>query len=120
MIQIFGLPKCKATRAAQRFFAERGIQVQYINLAQKNMAKGELRSVARAVGGVAAVYDGDGPRAKERGLQHLGPDEARMTSLLLEDALLFRTPVVRNGSQATVGLAESTWKTWIAALKQGM
>ncbi len=120
MIQIFGFSRCKATRAAQRFFAERGVKVQYIDLAQKNMARGELQSVARAVGGVAAVYDGGGARAKERGLQHLGPDEARMTSLLLEDAQLFRTPVVRNGPQATVGPADETWKSWVTASKKGV
>lgn len=117
MIQIFGHAKCKGTKAAQRFFAERGIKVQSIDILQKNMSKGELQSVARAVGGVNAVYDGDGARAKERGLQHLGPDEARKAELLLEDGRLYRTPIVRNGTQATVGAAEETWKAWAAALK---
>lgn len=119
MIQIFGHAKCKATKAAQRFFSERSVKVQLIDLVQKNMAKGELQSVARAVGGVAAIFDGGGARARERGLQHLGPDEARMTELLLQDGLLYRTPVVRNGPKATVGPAEDTWKLWVVALKQG-
>ncbi|MCU0655323.1 MAG: hypothetical protein MUF64_08565 [Polyangiaceae bacterium] len=118
MVQIFGQSRCKATRAAQRFFAERGVKVQAIDLSQKNMSRGELQSVMRAVGGVAALYDAAGPRARERGLQHLGPSEARLIELLLEDPLLFRTPVVRNGAQATVGPAEDTWKSWVAALKK--
>ena len=119
MIQIFGHARCKATKAAQRFFAERGVKVQPIDILQKNMSKGELQSVARAVGGVAALYDSTGARARDRGLQHLGPSEARITELLLEDGHLYRTPVVRNGQQATVGLAEDVWKSWVAALKKG-
>jgi len=119
MIQIFGSAKCKATKAAQRFFAERGVKVQAIDIVQKNMSKGELQSVARAVGGVASLFDLGGARARDRGLQHLGPSEARMTELLLEDGLLYRTPVVRNGTQATVGAAEETWKAWVTAIKQG-
>lgn len=117
MIQIFGHTKCKVTRAAQRFFAERGVKVQYVDTLQKNLSKGELQSVARAVGGVTALYEADGARARERGLQHAGPTEARLTELLLEDARLLRSPIVRNGTQATVGPAEDTWKAWVAALK---
>lgn len=117
-IQIFGHAKCKATRAATRFFAERGVKVQSIDIVQKGMSKGELLSVARAVGGVSKLFDREGTRVRERGLQHAAPGEERMIELLLEDGKLYRTPVVRNGQQATVGLDEAAWKSWVEVLKK--
>ncbi|EYF06081.1 arsenate reductase family protein [Chondromyces apiculatus] len=117
MIQIFGTAKCKVTRAAQRFFADRGIKVQFVELREKGLSKGELASVARAVGGMRALYDESSPRVKERGLQHLGPSEARLAELLAEDTLLLRTPIVRDGARAAVGAAEATWKAFAEAAK---
>lgn len=113
IVQIFGHKKCKATRAAERFFSERRVKVQLIDLREKAMAKGELDSVVKAVG-LAALYDGSGARAIERGLRYANPDAARTRALLLEDAQLLRTPVVRYGTKATVGAAEAVWKTWLA------
>jgi arsenate reductase len=117
MIQIFGTSKCKATRAAQRFFADRSIKVQMIELREKGLSKGELASVARAVGGFRALYDAESPRVKERGLQHLDPSEARLAELLLEDPLLLKTPIVRDGTRAAVGAAEPKWKVFADAAK---
>ncbi|WP_437288373.1 arsenate reductase family protein [Sorangium sp. So ce406] len=117
MIQVFGTAKCKATRAAQRFFADRGIKVQFVEVREKGLSKGELASVARAVGGVRALYDAEGARVKERGLQHLGPSDARIAELLAEDPLLLRTPIVRDGQRACVGAAEATWKSFADAAK---
>ena len=119
MIQIFGTIKCKDTRAAQRFFADRRIKVQMIDLREKAMSKGELGSVARAVGGLRVLYDAGSPRVKERGLQHSDPGEARLLELLLADPLLLRTPIVRDGTRAAVGLAEATWKAFAEAAKAG-
>ena len=114
MVQVFGHPKCKGTRAALRFFSERRVQVQSIDLHDKGMSKGELDSVARALS-IEALYDAGGARAKERGLTHLGPDKARIQSLLLEDPRLFRTPIVRRGPKASVGLDEPAWKAFAEA-----
>jgi arsenate reductase len=119
MIQIFGTTKCKATRAAQRFFADRRVRVQFVDLREKGLSKGELASVARAVGGMAALYDAEGARAKERGFAHLGPTEARLAEMLLEDPLLLRTPIVRDGARAAVGAAEATWKSFADAARPG-
>ena len=118
MIQIFGHDKCKGTRAAQRFFAERGVKVQAIDVRQKPPSKGELQSMARAVG-VGALVDLGGQRARDRGLQHAGASEARLIELLSEDGGLLVTPVVRNGAAATLGEAQATWKAWVAAIKAG-
>jgi arsenate reductase len=119
VIQIFGSSRCKTTRAAQRFFADRRIKVQFVELREKGLSKGELASVARAVGGMSALYDAEGTRAKERGLQHLGPSEARIAELLLEDPLLLRTPIVRDGARAAVGAAEAAWRAFAEAAKPG-
>jgi arsenate reductase len=117
VIQIFGTAKCKATRAAQRFFADRRVKVQFVDLREKGLSRGELTSVARAVGGVRALYDADGARVKERGLQHLGASDERLAELLIEDPLLLRTPIVRDGTRAAVGIAETTWKAFAEATK---
>lgn len=117
MIQVFGTTKCKATRAAERFFAERGVKVQRIDLASKGIAKGELSRVARAVGGVAALVDKEGARAKERGLHVLAPSPDRLEAMLLDDPLLLRTPIVCRGAEAAVGAAEDAWKRFAVAEK---
>jgi arsenate reductase len=119
MIQIFGTPKCKATRAAQRFFTDRRIKVQVVDVREKGLSKGELASVARAVGGFRALYDAEGTRAAERGLRHADPSEERLAELLLADPSLLRTPIVRDGRLAAVGLAEATWKQFADAARPG-
>ncbi len=110
-IQIFGLKKCSETRKAQRFFKERRIPVHFIDLSQKEMSKGELRSVAARVP-LEDLIDTTGKRFIEKGLTHASLNAARIETLLLEDALLIRTPVVRNGKEATVGHCPEVWKTW--------
>jgi len=119
VIQVFGTAKCKLTREAQRFFADRSIKVQNIEIREKNLSKGELASVAKAVGGVRALYDDVSSRVKERGLQHLAPDDARITALLLDDPLLLKTPIVRDGKDATVGSAPATWKVFAERARKG-
>lgn len=110
-IQIFGLKKCSETRKAQRFFKERRIPFHFIDLSQKEISKGELRSVAVRVP-LEDLIDTAGKRFVEKGLTHASLNAARIETLLLEDALLIRTPVVRNGREATVGHCPEVWKTW--------
>lgn len=110
MIQIFGHPKCKITRAAERFFKDRSIKVQSVDLKVKGLSKGELTSVANAVGGLKALFDPTSVRAKEKGLHVAAPSDARLLELLMSDPLLLKTPIVRDGSQASVGDAPATWK----------
>ncbi len=117
MIQIFGTAKCKVTRAAQRFFTDRKIKFQFVDVREKAMSKGELASVARAVGGYKNLYAAGSTHAKERGLTYLDPNEERLAKLLEEDALLLVTPVVRDGGKAAVGDAEKLWKAFAEAAK---
>lgn len=117
MIQIFGHAKCKGTRAAARFFSDRRVKVHEIDLRQKALSKGELDSVARAVGGVERLYDRDGARAKERGLAHAGLSGDRLRDELLADAALVRTPIVRLGARAAVGVDEAAWRSFVEQLR---
>jgi arsenate reductase len=110
-IQIFGLQKCADTRKAQRFFKERGIRFQFVDLKEKGLSKGELRSVAARVP-LEQLIDRASPQFSGKGLAHAWLDANRIETLLLEDPLLFRTPIVRNSKEATVGYSPEVWKTW--------
>ena len=110
-IQIFGTKKSSDTRKAERYFKERRIKFQYIDLKEKGMSKGEFTSVARVVGGADTMIDWD---AKDQDLlalmKYLG-DDARAEKLL-ENQHVMKMPVVRNGKQATIGYAPDVWKGW--------
>src|SRR5215831_14217021 len=112
-IQLFGTKKCKETRAAERFFKERGVAAHLVDLAQKGMSPGELRNVAARVGGMEALIDRDGKRYVDKGLKYAAPTGPRIEQILVADPLLLRTPIVRAGGRATVGYAPDTWKTWL-------
>lgn len=110
-IQIFGTKKSFDTKKAQRWFKERRIKFQFIDMREKEMSKGELRSVAQAVGGIDALLN---PKSKDEDtlalVQHLA--ESQRFDKLLENQQLLREPIVRNGHQATVGNCPDVWATW--------
>lgn len=109
-IQIFGKPKCFDTKKAQRYFKERGLQFQSIDLVKKGISRGELQSVLRAVGGLSAIIDET--QADATILRYLAYEEDKMEKLL-ENPKLLKTPIVRNGQKATLGYAPEIWKTWV-------
>ena len=117
MIQIFGTQKCKTTLAAQRFFADRRIAVQLVDLREKGMSKGEVASVARAVGSFHALYDPTSPKVQALGLQFAMPSEAKLATLLVDHPALLKTPIVRLGQAAAVGADEARWAELAAAAK---
>lgn len=102
-IQIFGRNKCFDTKKAQRYFKERRVKFQYVDVDRYGMSRGELTSVKNAVG-LAALSD-----APEVG--YLAYDEDKLEKLLDYPELL-KTPIVRNGRQATVGYCPDVWKSW--------
>ncbi|MGL4972552.1 MAG: arsenate reductase family protein [Culicoidibacterales bacterium] len=110
-IQIFGTKKCFETKKAQRYFKERGIKFQFIDLNEKGLSKGEFSSVKQAVGGLDALID---PHAKDKKalalIQYLTPESKE--AKVLETQQVLKTPIVRNGKQATVGFAADVWKNW--------
>jgi arsenate reductase len=113
-LQIFGTKKCSESRKAERFFKERGVRFQAIDLAQKGMSAGELRNVGARVGGVEQLIDRGGKRYLERGLKYAAPTGPRIEQALVDDPLLLRTPIVRDGARATVGYCPDVWQRWIA------
>jgi len=112
-VQIFGTKKCTDSRKAERFFKERGVRVQAIDLAHKGMSTGELRGVAARVGGAEALIDREGRRYLERGLKYAAPTGPRIEQILVDDPLLLRTPIVRDGGRATIGYRPEVWQSWI-------
>ena len=108
-IQIFGTSKSFDSKKAERWFKERRIRYQYIDLRTKGLSAGEYRSVKAAVGWDALV-DRDVKAYKELYMDYRTPQDAEMA--LLEHPELFRAPIVRNGRQATVGFCPDVWQTW--------
>lgn len=110
-IQIFGTRKCNDTKKAERFFKERNIKFQFIDLKEKGMSKGELNSVASAVGGVTNMVNPDARDKDTVALIRYIADEDKFDKLL-ENQQIIKTPVVRNGRQATLGYQPDVWKKW--------
>ena len=118
-VQLFGTRKCPDSRAAERFFKERGVQAHVIDLGQKAMSPGELKIVAARVGGFEALIDRAGKRYVDKGLKYAAPTGPRIEQILIADPLLLRTPIVRTGNRATVGYAAEVWQGWIDEAKRG-
>ena len=110
-IQIFGTKKSFDTKKAQRFFKERRIKFQFVDLAEKGMSKGELQSVMRAAGGLEALVDPDARDQDTVALITYLADSQKFDKLL-ENQQVLRQPVVRNGRQATVGYQPDVWAAW--------
>ena len=110
-IQIFGLDKDQATRAAIRFFKERRAEVHLVDLRRKPISPGELRRFVQKLG-AEALLDAASRPYREAGLGYLALDEPGIVARLLADARLLRLPLVRYGEAVTAGPAEATWKSW--------
>ena len=107
-IQIFGKSKCFETKKAERYFKERRIKFQAVDLLRFGISRGELASVKHAAG-LEALIDWNHPDAAL--LRYLAYDGDKLEKLL-ENPRLLKTPIVRNGKQATVGYQPDVWKTW--------
>lgn len=111
MIQIFGTKKCNDTKKAERFFKERRINYQFIDMKEKGMSKGEFNSVAQAVGGIDKLIN---ENCKDKDMlsliQHMSGDDR--LEKILENQKIIKTPVVRNGKAATIGYCPDAWRDW--------
>ncbi len=110
-IQIFGTKKCNDTKKAERFFKERGIKYQFIDMKEKGMSKGEFTSVAQANGGLENMINLDGKDQDILALIKYIADEDKLEKVL-ENPQVIKTPVVRNGKQSTLGYQPDVWKEW--------
>lgn len=110
-IQIFGKNKCFDTKKAERYFKERRIKFQSIDLIKYGMSNGEFKSVCQALGGVDHLVDWDSKNEDIDLMRYLAGDEAKAEKLL-DNPRLFKTPIVRNGKLATVGYCPEIWEKW--------
>lgn len=109
-IQIFGARKSFDTKKAERWFKERRIKYQYIDLASKGVSAGEYRSIKTAVGSFDALVDKSCRAYEDQYMAYITPDAAEEKLLAYPE--LFAAPIVRNGRQATVGYHPEIWQTW--------
>lgn len=110
-IQIYGKSKCFDTKKAERYFKERRIKFQSIDLVRFGMSGREFDSVLRAVGGIDNLIDWDS-KLDDVTLMRYMDDKRAKEDKVFDDPRLMKTPVVRNGKQATVGYCPEVWATW--------
>ena len=110
-IQIFGKSKCFDTKKAERWFKERRIKFQSIDLVRYGMSGREFDSVLRAVGGIDELIDWDS-KSPEVTLMKYMEDKRAKEDKVFDQPELMKAPVVRNGKEATVGFRPDVWETW--------
>ena len=110
-IQIFGKSKCFDTKKAERYFKERRISFQSIDLKRYGMSGREFDSVLRAVGGIDNLIDWENKSQEVTNMKYMS-DARTKEDKGFEEPLLMKTPVVRNGNKATVGYCPEIWATW--------
>ena len=110
-IQIFGKSKCFDTKKAERYFKERRIKYQYVDLTRYGMAGKEFDSVLRAVGGIDNLIDWDG-KSPDITLMRYMDDKVAKEDKVYDNPVLMKTPIVRNGKEATVGYCPDIWAKW--------
>ncbi|MCL2456158.1 MAG: ArsC family transcriptional regulator [Defluviitaleaceae bacterium] len=109
-IQIFGKNKCFDTKKAQRYFKERKIKFQFVEINKFGLSKGEYQSVKSAVGGIDALIDENSDEYERQFIKHIAREQ--IEERLVENPGMFKTPIVRNGKFATIGYKPEVWETW--------
>ena len=110
-IQIYGKTKCFDTKKAERYFKERRVKFQRVDIVRYGLSPGEYAAIKRAVGGMDALIDTACKEYTALFIAHLA-SPAAVEEKLLENPGLFCTPLVRNGKQATVGYCPEVWAAW--------
>ena len=113
-VQVFGTKKCADTRKALRFFAERRIKTHFVDLVERAASLGELTRFAQKFG-VGALIDASSRQYMALGLASARYSDERWLDRLVEEPMLLKTPLVRWQNKLTIGAAEETWRTWVAA-----
>ena len=111
-IQIFGKIKCSETKKAERYFKERNIKFQFVDIVKYGLSKGEYESVKSAAGSMAVLIDEKSREYTDQYMSHLA-DQDDAEERLLSNPGMFKTPIVRNGKMATVGYKPEVWSGWI-------
>ena len=110
VVQIFGIKSSSATRAAERFFKERRVSIQMVDLKQKPMAPGEIRRFTDRFGGVTGLLDTTGKPYEDAGLKYLRVTEAELLERIEREPRLLRLPLVRVANKVALGDDEAAWK----------
>ena len=110
-IQIFGKGKCFDTKKAERYFKERRISYQYVDLLRYGLSGKEFDSVLRGIGGIDNLIDWDS-KSPEVTLMRYMEDKMAKEDKVFDNPALMRTPIVRNGKMATVGYCPEEWAKW--------
>lgn len=110
-IQIFGTKKSFDSKKAERYFKERGIKYQFIDMKEKGLSKGEFNAVCQAVGGYEKLIDPDCRDKDLLALIRYIAEEDRVEKIL-ENQKILKVPIVRNGKQAAIGYELDVWKEW--------
>jgi len=114
-VQIFGIKKSNETRAAERFFKERRVPIQMVDLHQRPTAPAEIRRFADRFG-LAALLDTEGKSYTDAGLKYLRMSDAAILSRIDREPQLLRLPLVRTGNLLSIGRDEEAWKAMADAL----
>lgn len=110
-IQIFGKSKCFNTKKAERYFKERRISYQYVDLLRYGLSGKEFDAVLRGVGGIDELIDWE-EKSPDLTLMKYMDDKVAKEDKVFDDPSLMRTPIVRNGKQVTLGYCPEVWAQW--------
>ena len=111
-IQIYGKQKCPGTKKAERFFSERNIKYQFVDIVRYGLGRGEYLTIKAALGGMEALVDKKSKEYEEQFMEHLASGEDAEERLLANPGMI-ATPLVRDGKRATAGYQPEIWKAWI-------
>ena len=110
-IQIFGKSKCFDTKKTERYFKERRIKYQYVDLLRFGLSGKEFDAVLRGVGGIDNLIDWNGKSQEITNMRYMD-DSVVKEDKVFDDPKLMRTPIVRNGKYVTIGYCPDIWATW--------
>jgi arsenate reductase len=111
-VQIFGVKNSPETRAAERFFKERRIQIQFVDLKQKPMSPGEIQRFIQRFG-LAELIDREGKAFLDGGLKYLKLSDAELLARIERDPKLLRLPLIRAAKLLSFGHDEDAWKVML-------
>ena len=110
-IQIFGKSKCFDTKKAERYFKERGISYQFIDLPRYGLSNKEFEAVLRGVGGIDALIDWNSKDPQITLMKYMD-DKVAKEDKVFDEPKLMKTPIVRNGKLVTLGYCPEIWANW--------
>ncbi|MBM3766653.1 MAG: arsenate reductase [Acidobacteria bacterium] len=117
LVQIFGVKNSSAARAAERFFKERGVPIQYVDLKQKALAPGEIKRFIDKYK-LSSMFDVESKEYEASGLKYMRMSESDLLAKIEKEPKLLKLPLVRHANLVSIGHDEESWKAMAAALKE--